>query len=63
MRSFLSLAAVLLAGVANAVSSSGDRLLVVLEDVASKVDYSKFFADLEGMLSHAVVFLRLHAFC
>jgi len=48
MRSFLSLAAVLLAGVANAVSSSGDRLLVVLEDVASKVDYSKFFADLEG---------------
>ena len=62
MRSFLSLAAVLLAGVANAVSSSGDRLLVVL-DVASKVDYSKFFADLEGMLSHAVVFLRLHAFC
>lgn len=49
MRSFLSLAAVLLAGVANAVSSSGDRLLVILEDVANKVEYSKFFADLEGM--------------
>ncbi|KXJ94186.1 Dolichyl-diphosphooligosaccharide-protein glycosyltransferase 48kDa subunit [Microdochium bolleyi] len=48
MRSLYSLAAVLLAAVANAVSSSGDRLLVILEDVAEKAAYSKFLADLEG---------------
>ncbi|KAH7037611.1 dolichyl-diphosphooligosaccharide-protein glycosyltransferase 48kD subunit [Microdochium trichocladiopsis] len=48
MRSFLSLAAVLLAAVANAASFSGDRLLVILEDAAEKAAYSKFLADLEG---------------
>lgn len=51
MRSLLSVAAVLLAAVANAASSSGDRLLVILEDVAEKAAYSKFFADLEGVWS------------
>jgi hypothetical protein len=31
-----------------AVSSSGSRLLVVLEDAAEKSKYSKFWTELEG---------------
>lgn len=39
----------LLAAVAQAVSSTGERLLVVLDDAAEKTGYSKFLGDLEGM--------------
>ncbi|KAI0019947.1 Dolichyl-diphosphooligosaccharide-protein glycosyltransferase 48kDa subunit [Xylariomycetidae sp. FL0641] len=48
MRSLLSFLVLLLAAVVQAVSSSGDRLLVVLEDVAEKAGYSKFLGDLEA---------------
>lgn len=49
MRSFLlSLLALLVAGIANAVSASGNRLLVVLDDLAEQDKYSKFFGDLGG---------------
>lgn len=33
----------------NALSSSGNRLLVILEELAEKEKYSKFLGDLEGM--------------
>lgn len=49
MRSLVSFLALLFAAVAHAVSSSGDRLLVVLDDAAEKAAYSKFLGDLEGM--------------
>lgn len=49
MRSLVSFFVLLLATVAQAVSSSGDRLLVVLDDAAEKAAYSKFLGDLEGM--------------
>ncbi|ORY55298.1 Dolichyl-diphosphooligosaccharide--protein glycosyltransferase subunit WBP1 [Pseudomassariella vexata] len=48
MKAVLSLLALLLAAVAQAISTSGERLLVVLEDVAEKAGYSKFLGDLEG---------------
>ncbi|KAF3006971.1 oligosaccharyl transferase glycoprotein complex, beta subunit [Neopestalotiopsis sp. 37M] len=48
MRSLVSFLLLLLAAVAQAVSSSGERLLVVLDDVAEKAEYSKFFGDLEA---------------
>lgn len=49
MRSLVSFLVLLFAAVARAVSSSGDRLLVVLDDAAEKAAYSKFLGDLEGM--------------
>lgn len=33
---------------AQAVSSSGSKLLVVLEELADKTKYSKYFGDLGG---------------
>ncbi|KAI0124711.1 Dolichyl-diphosphooligosaccharide-protein glycosyltransferase 48kDa subunit [Xylariales sp. AK1849] len=49
MRSLISFVLLLLAAVAQAISSSGERLLVVLDDAAAgKAGYSKFFGDLEG---------------
>ncbi|KAI0172640.1 Dolichyl-diphosphooligosaccharide-protein glycosyltransferase 48kDa subunit [Hypoxylon sp. FL1284] len=48
MKSLISFAVLLFAVLAHAISSSGDRLLVVLEDVAEKESYSKFLGDLEG---------------
>jgi oligosaccharyltransferase complex subunit beta len=50
-RSLLSVVLLLLAAVAQAVSSSGERLLVVLEDVAEKAAHSTFLGDLEGRLA------------
>lgn len=38
------------AAVVSAVSTTGDRLLVIADDVAEKATYSKFFADLTGKL-------------
>ena len=49
MRSFLSLFVFLFAAVVSAISTSGNRLLVILDDVADKENYSKFLGDLESM--------------
>ncbi|KAI1141105.1 Dolichyl-diphosphooligosaccharide-protein glycosyltransferase 48kDa subunit [Hypoxylon sp. FL0543] len=48
MKSLISLFVLLWAALVHAISSSGDRLLVVLDDVAEKEGYSKFLGDLEG---------------
>ncbi|KAI1439850.1 Dolichyl-diphosphooligosaccharide-protein glycosyltransferase 48kDa subunit [Annulohypoxylon stygium] len=48
MKSLISFVVLLWASLVCAISSSGDRLLVVLEDVAEKESYSKFLGDLEG---------------
>ncbi|KAI3321628.1 Dolichyl-diphosphooligosaccharide-protein glycosyltransferase 48kDa subunit [Xylariaceae sp. AK1471] len=48
MRSLVSLLVLLLVAAVEAISSSGNRLLVILEDVADKAGYSKFLGDLEG---------------
>ncbi|KAI1417269.1 Dolichyl-diphosphooligosaccharide-protein glycosyltransferase 48kDa subunit [Hypoxylon sp. FL1857] len=48
MKSLISFIVLLWAALVHAISSSGDRLLVVLEDVAEKESYSKFLGDLEG---------------
>lgn len=48
MRSVLSVVTFVFAAVASAVSTSGNRLLVVLDDVADKSAYSQFFGDLNG---------------
>ncbi len=49
MRWSISLLLLGLLGLVQALSSSGSRLLVVLEDLADKSKYSKFLGDLEGM--------------
>ncbi|OIW31035.1 Dolichyl-diphosphooligosaccharide-protein glycosyltransferase 48kDa subunit [Coniochaeta ligniaria NRRL 30616] len=48
MKSFLSFSLLLLATLVSAISSTGDRLLAVLDDVAEKATYSKFLGDLES---------------
>ncbi|KAB5562920.1 oligosaccharyl transferase-like protein [Coniochaeta sp. 2T2.1] len=48
MKSFLSFSFLLLATLVSAISSTGDRLLAVLDDVADKAGYSKFLGDLES---------------
>ncbi|KAI1403227.1 Dolichyl-diphosphooligosaccharide-protein glycosyltransferase 48kDa subunit [Hypoxylon fuscum] len=48
MKSLLSFFVLLFAAWVHAISSSGNRLLVVLEDVAEKEGYSQFLGDLEG---------------
>ncbi|KUJ09781.1 dolichyl-diphosphooligosaccharide--protein glycosyltransferase-like protein 48 kDa subunit [Mollisia scopiformis] len=48
MRWLLSFLILGLLSVVQAVSSSGNRLLVVLEELAEKSKYSKYIADLEG---------------
>ena len=50
MQTILSAAVLLLAAVASAVSTTGNRLLVVLDNVAEKDDYKQFFGDLTGKL-------------
>jgi hypothetical protein len=50
MRLFLSLLLVSLLGVAQALSSAGMRLLVVLEEASEQALYSQFWSDLECML-------------
>ncbi|CAH0038659.1 unnamed protein product [Clonostachys solani] len=46
MRSFLGVVTFLFAAVASAVSTKGNRLLVLLDDVAEKDGYAKFLGDL-----------------
>ncbi|TDZ61738.1 Dolichyl-diphosphooligosaccharide--protein glycosyltransferase subunit wbp1 [Colletotrichum trifolii] len=48
MRSLLSFCLLLLAAAVHAVSVTGGRLLAVLDDVAEKDSYSKFFGDLQS---------------
>ncbi|KAK4102217.1 Dolichyl-diphosphooligosaccharide-protein glycosyltransferase 48kDa subunit [Parathielavia hyrcaniae] len=48
MRSLFSLFLFLFAAVATAISASGNRLLAILDNVAEKENYSKFFGDLES---------------
>ncbi|EMR65387.1 putative dolichyl-di-phosphooligosaccharide-protein glycotransferase protein [Eutypa lata UCREL1] len=48
MRSLVSFLVLLLVAVVHATSAGGDRLLVILEDVAEKTTYSKFLGDLEA---------------
>lgn len=45
----LSVAALLFAAAASAVSTAGNRLLVVLDDVAEKDTYGQFLGDLTGV--------------
>lgn len=58
MRSFLSTAVLLFAAVASAVSTAGNRLLVVLDDVADKDNYKQFFGDLAGKSVLEAQYLR-----
>ncbi|RYP75223.1 hypothetical protein DL771_002548 [Monosporascus sp. 5C6A] len=48
MRSLLSFFVLALVAVVHAISARGDRLLVILEDVADKAGYSKFLGDLDA---------------
>ena len=50
MQRFFSFLLIGLLGLAQALSSSGGRLLVVIEDVAEKTKYSQFWDDLESTL-------------
>jgi hypothetical protein len=50
MRLFLSFLVLAFLGLVQALSSSGSRLLIVLEEAADKALFSKFWADLEGRL-------------
>jgi hypothetical protein len=49
MRWLLSFLLLGLLSIVQAASSSGNRLLVVLEELAEKSKYSKYLGDLEGM--------------
>jgi len=50
MKSLLSYLVLAFVSVVAAISTTGDRLLVVLDDVADKAIYSKFLGDLESQL-------------
>jgi len=47
MRAVLSFLLLAFLGAVRALSSTGSRLLVVLEDAAEKTKYSQFWGDLE----------------
>lgn len=49
MRSLFSVFVFLFAAAVSALSTSGNRLLVILDDVADKGNYSKFLGDLESV--------------
>jgi len=49
MRWLLSFLLLGLLSVVQAISASGSKLLVVLEELTDKPKYSKYFGDLEGM--------------
>lgn len=50
MRSLIKLALLLFAVAAAAMSTAGNRLLVVLDNVADQDAYAQFFGDLKGEL-------------
>lgn len=60
MRLFVSLLIFGLLALIEAISSSGNRLLVVIEEAAEKAKYSTLWKDLEGLLSSAQVLCRLN---
>lgn len=49
MRSLLSLVVFLFAALVSAVSTTGNRLLVILDTPKDKEAYTTFFRDLSGM--------------
>lgn len=51
MRWLYSLLLLGLLGLASAISTSGNRLLVVLDELAEKEKYGVFFGDLKGTFS------------
>ena len=48
MRWLLSFLLLGLLAIVQAASSSGNKLLIVLEELAEKSKYSKYFGDLKG---------------
>lgn len=48
MKALLSFLLLLLAAVANAVSSRGNRVLALFDEETEKDQYSQFLADLKG---------------
>lgn len=48
MRNLIYLLLLALLSLVQAISSAGDRLLVVLEDESEKALFSQFWGDLEG---------------
>lgn len=48
MKGLLSILLFALVGAVSALSSVGNRLLVILEEASEKDKYSKFWADLES---------------
>lgn len=50
MRWLVPFYALALLGLVHALSSSGNRLLVVIEEAGDREKYSQFWGDLEGML-------------
>jgi hypothetical protein len=59
MKSFLSLLLLGLVGLVQALSSTGNRLLVVLEEASDKSKYSSFFGDLECELCLGISVARI----
>lgn len=53
MHWFLSWLLLALVGLVSALSSSGSRLLVVLEDAAEKDNYSQLWGDLECKMTRS----------
>ena len=49
MRLLSHLLLVVCLSIVQAVSSGGNKLLVILEDVTEKSKYSKYLGDIEGM--------------
>lgn len=60
MRWFLSLLFLGLLAAVNALSSSGNRLLVIIDDLGEAEKYSKFLGDLEGLSAAEKSFQLLH---
>lgn len=58
MKAFLSLLLLGLVSLVQALSSTGNRLLVVLEEAADKSKYSSFFGDLECKLYLLIPFAK-----
>ena len=59
MRYFLSLLLLVLVSLAQAISTTGNRLLVVIEEAAEKFKYSTLWKDLEGMSNYALTVLPI----
>lgn len=60
MRYLLSFLLLGLLSIVQALSATGNKLLVILEDVAEKSKYSKYFKDLEGLDLTAIAFTSLY---